>query len=145
MEKIMTKHVERNPQKSELNELSQILSPYIKKIIKNALMITRVPESSETAFSYRKMSLWLDDVARFVTMTSTFSSVHLENKKHIDLKRDIQLTNHKIVLQLEALSKTMVVNESKIPLLIEDDILPLMTSWSNKLAPEMKKVIHELT
>lgn len=140
----MTSSINIEQSKSEeLKDLSHVLSPYIKKIIKNALFITRIPEPNE-AISYKKMSLWLDDIARFVTMTSTFSHTHLKNQKYSNLKKDIQLTNHKIVIELEKLTQVLKENEKAVPEFVENQILPLITKWNNHIAPSCKSVINEL-
>ena len=140
----MTSSINIEQSKSEeLKDLSNILSPYIKKIIKNALFITRIPEPNE-AISYKKMSLWLDDIARFVTMTSTFSHTHLKSDKYSNLKKEIQLTNHKIVIELEKLTKVLKDDEKAIPEFVETNIIPLITKWNNHIAPNCKSVINEL-
>lgn len=136
-----------HPPKSDLDELSIILSPYLKKLIKTAIILARVPVQDEGSSVYNKMSLWMDDISRFIYLTSTFSNVHLVETSHQSLKTNIKTTNLSVIDAMEEVGK--LLNDSNDLTLvtehIEKQMLPLLTHWKTRLIEPVKKTIHELS
>ena len=127
----------------EINELGKLLKPYTQKIIKLGLLLSRVPDYQSTELAYTKMSTWLDDIARFITLTSTFSKTHMNQPEHMQMRSRLQSTNSQIVDQLSLLSQLLKSDETLIPELIETKILPLMILWNKEIISDVKSVIEQ--
>lgn len=136
-------HLELKIPKSrhDFADQTHILSPYLGNMIKEAILISRLPLGIEGQKTYKRLNLWLDDLSRFIQITATLAkflpSQENKNIKEMACKHHYQLLTilEDILLNLKEESRKSLTN------ILEGEMIPELIIWKKKVLPRLNTAL----